>query len=119
MAKGEPAAGALIVFHPRGNDNANAVRPSATVDENGVFELTSFKAKDGAPAGDYDVAISWEVAPAAGKLADGSKITGMGGVENRTIATDRLGGKYRDYRSSGLKATVKAGTNEELLFDLK
>ncbi len=53
---GKPAAGALVVFHPK--DPAAAVlKPNARVDQQGNYSLSTYSAGDGAPAGEYTVTV--------------------------------------------------------------
>ena len=47
-----------MVFHPKGAA-ADAPRPTAQVNQNGNFELTTFAARDGAPAGEYAITVEW------------------------------------------------------------
>ena len=53
---GAPAAGALVVFHPK-NPEADAPRPSAYADAQGQFKLTSYDSGDGAPVGEYAITV--------------------------------------------------------------
>lgn len=51
---GRPLAGATVMFHPR----ATGARPAIGVtDQHGGFHLTTFKPRDGALRGDYQVTI--------------------------------------------------------------
>ena len=56
--RNEAPEGALVVLHPTGTAPAE-VRPSAKVQRDGSFELTTFEANDGAPAGDYVATLQW------------------------------------------------------------
>jgi len=114
--KGKPLEGALVTFHPvdESKMGADVVRPNGRTDADGRFILTTYSGGDGAPAGEYRVAISGISRPeseAAGGLFNDSK---------RAIAkTDPTGGKYIDPKNSGLKAAVKEGENTVPDFDLK
>src|SRR5262245_1990400 len=55
----QPAAGALVVFHPVGIQVHEANRPMATVRSDGTFALSTFGREDGAPAGEYYVTVVW------------------------------------------------------------
>jgi hypothetical protein len=102
--KGQPVAGALVVFHPLDKGRENDAKPVATTKDDGSFALTTFDEGDGAPAGEYGVTVVWNEQPKAGKMS----LSGEGGS-----GTDRLGGRYGDPRSPKLKANVKAdGTND-------
>src|SRR5262249_42061318 len=58
--EGEPARGALVVFHPMNQSDLKTAKPRAVVEDDGSFALTTFVAKDGAPPGDYAVSIAWK-----------------------------------------------------------
>lgn len=73
--------------------------PTGRTDASGRFQLTSFKPDDGAPAGEYNVAVLWIEAKPSGTAEPATQI-------------DKLKGKYSDPATSGLKATVPAGGGE-------
>src|SRR5262245_15345838 len=54
----QPADGARVVFHPVGGA-ADALRPSGIAGPDGSFALSCHKADDGAPEGNYVVAVVW------------------------------------------------------------
>src|SRR5262245_36435701 len=58
LFQGKPTDGAVVVFHPTGADAA-ALKPSGTVGPDGTFSLSTHPHGDGAPAGDYVVAVTW------------------------------------------------------------
>jgi len=96
----KPATKALVVFHPVGADDPQALRPYGHVGTDGTFRLTTYEADDGAPAGEYLVSVVW-LAP--------------GGGED---PPDQLKGRYRNPSASSLKATILAQTNEMAPFRL-
>jgi hypothetical protein len=99
--KGEPAAGALLAFHPKG-PAAAPNRPTATVGPDGSFTVSTFAADDGAPDGEYGVTVVWLRPPAgAAKAIDPERAAG---------ATDRLNGRYANPNSPKLTATVRGDT---------
>ena len=57
---GRPAAGALVVFHPK-DASAGLPTPNALVDKQGNYTLSSYTAGDGAPAGEYVVTVVWRL----------------------------------------------------------
>ena len=59
---GRAPAHALIGFHPVGDAGPDAPHPVGVVDEQGRFTLTTYKAGDGAPPGDYRVTVAWFLA---------------------------------------------------------
>jgi hypothetical protein len=105
---GTAAAGALVVFHPRGATGPDVVRPSAVTAEDGTFSL-SIPGGTGAPAGEYDVTVVCEK-PAAAK---GDK------AGEREVSDDVFRGRFANPAGSGLRATVKAGDNDLPPFDLR
>ncbi len=55
--KGEPMPHAVVTFFPAGQPFAQALKPRATADEDGYYELTTYELKDGAPEGEYGVIV--------------------------------------------------------------
>jgi len=113
-----PAEGALIVFHPKGDSTPQAIRPSAVVNADGSFELSSGALGKGAPVGDYDVTVIWEP---KSPTAQGGKLKDLGGGADgeSKVSGDKLGGRYAKPGASGLSAKVEAKDNELLAFELK
>jgi hypothetical protein len=99
LVGGKPAAGAFVVFHPASNASPKAGRPSATAADDGTFELTTFEAKDGAPAGEYAVTVQWSKPKTTPLSLPGP---------------DQLKGRYGDPAKSGLKASVAARPQNDL-----
>ncbi len=95
---GRPAPGALVVFHPV-RDDPKVPKPSGTVRGDGTFSLGTFAPDDGAPPGDYRVAIVWPAAqsPAGSQKAD---------------IPNRLPVRYANPQTSPLHAQVKDGPTE-------
>jgi hypothetical protein len=56
---GQAPAGALIVLHPAGGSPKESLKPTAQVQPDGTFRLSTYETGDGAPAGDYVVTVSW------------------------------------------------------------
>lgn len=54
----QPAAGAMVVFHPLDKKDDRAV-PRGKVEKDGTFKLSTYDADDGAPSGKYKVTIDW------------------------------------------------------------
>ena len=90
---GRPAEGALLVFHPADGRpfDSRGTRPTATVDADGAFELKTYQTGDGAPAGDYRVAVLW--------LAD----------PDSDSPWDKLGGRFADPEAADLRVSVEPG----------
>jgi hypothetical protein len=109
LYKGEPAKGAVVIFHPKGDDSITAVRPSGVTGEDGTFTLGSGK-NSGAPAGDYVVTVTWpEERQGTGKIT----------MEPPPPPPDRLKGRYADRAKSSFNVTIKSGTNQLEPFELR
>jgi hypothetical protein len=90
-----PLIGAQIRFHPRGMTLPDDATPSATVQDDGTFTITTFTKGDGAPAGDYVATVQWfRVAK------DGS------------VGGNALPPRYGSPTTSPLTVTIREGTNE-------
>ncbi len=101
LINGEPAKGAGIFLYYNGDTGGRSVVPQGWTVDDGGFVLSTFGVNDGAPAGEYRVAVKW---PAHRK--------GPG------LGPDKLGGKFAKPDSSGLTARIEKGPTE-LSFDLK
>ncbi len=108
LVHGTPAEGARVVFYPVSDKlkGPHMPLPAGNTDAAGEFRLGSYKVDDGAPAGDYKVAITWPepIPPNANPETFQRK--------------DKLGGRYNDPEKSGLTATVEK-SGEIHPFDLK
>jgi hypothetical protein len=109
--QGKGIKGALVFFHPKDGD-IQAQRPTGVTREDGSFTLTT-GTKEGAPVGQYTVTITWPEEQTAPKFKPGST------EPDEKPATDRLGGRYADPKTSTLQATIKSGSNTLPPFDLK
>jgi hypothetical protein len=106
--QGEPAAGALVVFHSTKHSEEGEEVPRAVVEADGSFSVTTYTARDGAPAGDYAVSITWKmktVKPQSGKRPP------------KKIATN-FPERYQDPKTSGLVVHVQDGSNELRPFEI-
>jgi hypothetical protein len=116
LFQGKPLAGVQVTFRPASLDtNAADSVPMAQTDEAGKFRLATFlagenRASDGAPAGDYIVAISTPMP---------SDSIGFLRADARKASPDVLKGRFANPQTSGLKATIKNGGNTFAPFDLK
>jgi hypothetical protein len=101
FVKSQPATGATVIFHPRGSgpEEWTSGYPRAHVAADGTFELETYGDKDGAPAGDYTVVVTWPRGAADEQSED-------------TQMIDRLGGRYSDPATSKLQATVNSSPTE-------
>lgn len=101
LVNGQPAKEAMVVFHHIGDWGERSIVPQALTDENGRFVLATYGVRDGAPAGDYQVVVTW---PA---------------YRRKTIGPDKLGGRYSKPGTSGLTVHVEKGRNQLPPFDLQ
>jgi hypothetical protein len=81
------------------------VRPTATSKADGTFELGTYSAADGAPAGDYKALVLHF--PVVGKK------------ENPSAGPNDLPKKYATEATSNLLVTVTEGSTEPLPLELK
>ena len=103
---GKPATSALVTFHSLDG----SARPTGRVAEDGTFALTTREGADGAPVGEYRVTVVWTEAVARKRaVSDGDD------VPVRSL----LPAAYSKPESTPLKATVKAGANEPIVFEIK
>ena len=100
LVKDKPAEGALVILQPRENANRDEWAmgfPRGHVGADGKFEIGTYEDRDGAPAGDYIVLVSWDAPNTQNEEASGP---------------DRLGGRYSDPATSKLTARIEARPTE-------
>lgn len=106
LYKDQPAAGAMVTFHPKNAQSQLTVhRPYGVAKDDGTFTLTTNK-NEGAPAGEYVVTVVWYEAPPARK----AKGISTGGEDNPAV--DKLKGEYAERAKSKLGMAIKAGSNQ-------
>jgi hypothetical protein len=101
LYQGQPAAGAYVSFHPADPDAKLPVGPRAVVGGDGSFVLSTYVKEDGAPAGDYVVTVEWRKPV---RRPDGETEPGP----------NLLPPRYQTPKTSGLRATVSARSENEL-----
>jgi hypothetical protein len=101
LPDGKPLSQGLVTFVPAKDEGRQA---SGKLESDGTFALTTRKEGDGAAPGEYVVRID-------------SDLT-SGVVQKKGLKRSLLPEKYSDEHSSGLKATVKAETNDLPPFQL-
>jgi hypothetical protein len=89
----EPVAGAAV---------EKELTPSATTDDNGEFQLSTYEQGDGAPVGEYELTLRWYEAAAAKK---------NGPPPGFLPPTDRWKGKYSKPGASRWPITIVEGSN--------
>jgi hypothetical protein len=104
LYKGKPAHKAVVWLHPRDSNTPGEPRPSGTVDENGVFVLSTHQPGDGAAAGFYRMTVSWY----------------KRGTRGDDLGPSLLPIHYQDPKTSDLPVIeIKAEPNEIPPIDLK
>lgn len=103
LVNGKPAAHAMVVFHPVGENGPDVVKPRGKVETDGSFTLTTYDGNDGAPAGDYQVTVEQWLS--SGKADEGP--------------SNRLPARYAKPDTSGLTAKVNPTPNTLEPFALK
>lgn len=56
---GQPAKDARVILYYTGSWGEKTILPMAWTEDDGSFVLSTYKFGDGAPAGDYEVTVSW------------------------------------------------------------
>lgn len=102
---GKATPGAFVVFHPKNATEPNAPRPSAYVDKDGIFRLTTFKSQDGAPPGDYVVTVELRQT-----VKNGDEVQ---------LGPNQLPGQYSQPNTSTLLAKVNAAASNDVPLELK
>lgn len=104
---GKPAEAATIYLIPAGDKADQTPRPFGQTDKDGKFTLSTFKEKDGAPAGEYVAIFQWPEQ--------------SGGIFNRSTmdGRDRLGGAYYKKENSQIHVTIEKQPMTLPRFDLK
>jgi 5-hydroxyisourate hydrolase-like protein (transthyretin family) len=96
---GSPVAElAVYCTNVAGMDTENPTTSSAFTDAEGKFEISTYKAADGVPAGDYVLTFKM------GKM----------NVMARSYEGDKFKGRYADPKTSEVKFTVKDGEPNDL-----
>ncbi len=105
---GQPMANASVTFHSV-DANDRTTPAHATTDADGHYELHTYRAGDGAPAGECIVTIHWP----GTQPRSMSKLKSLDpeDIDNPVITVDQLGNKYLTVSASSLRATVEPKDN--------
>lgn len=102
---GKAPPGAMIVLHPQDASVPDTVRPSAQVEPDGSFKLTTYDQFDGAPPGTYDVTVQWfKAVKQGGDVLPGPNL---------------LPQQYGDPKTSKLKVEVASAPTDLKPIDIK
>ncbi len=108
---GEPLSGAEVAFIPTGSTPGTAC--FGATDPSGHYEMMADADHKGAPAGEFNVAITKWV------MEDGSDFHSEEGLSPMEAdARNLLPPKYSDEAETELKATVPAGGSDSINFEL-
>src|SRR5581483_1740873 len=113
--QGQPAAGAEIFLLPE-EASEDRYQPYGQVQDDGSVVLSTYYKHDGAPAGRYKVRVLWLVPRGALDAGQSAKLP----PEAQAVAlaggtkVDKLGERYADPETSGLRVEIKPGAPDEL-----
>lgn len=96
--QGQAAVGARLTFHPVTNEK-NAIRPQATVKDDGTFQVTTYVTNDGGPPGEYIVTIVWPDTT--------QNLRGENDDSDSERFADKLEGKYVVPTGSPIRRTLQ------------
>lgn len=102
---GKAVSGATLVLYPTDPAVPASIRPTATTDAEGRFRLGTFSREDGAPAGEYRVAVVWH-----------PLVNDRGGPVR---GPNKLPVKYSQPDSTPLTTRIEATENQLPVLDLK
>lgn len=108
MVNGKPAVRAEVRMRPIKpllDPLKRSVEPYGFVEEDGMFRVSTYRDKDGAPPGEYAITIVWPT------------VTVDGGEE--VFGPDRLNGRFGNPLSPITMFTVQEASNLIPAFDLK
>lgn len=97
--RGRPAAGADLWFFESDGRAPGMSRPYATTGEDGRFVVSTYGMNDGAPAGEYQVAVSWK-----------GDLRGIP-PDQRDAMPERLPPRFTDATTSGIRVQIKPEAN--------
>ncbi len=101
---GQPLPNVNVTFHPESGRPANG-----TTDASGRFLMTTLRNNDGAVVGRHKVSIS---------IAGAPPMPGTAEAKNAGKTVPSFPARFSNPLTSGLKATVVAGSSNDFTFDL-
>jgi hypothetical protein len=103
--KGEGLMGAQVTLFPVDEHVPASVRPTATTDWDGTFQVGTFSSSDGAPAGEYKVVVLHYPV--------------VGSKESPSAGPNDLPKKYATAKTTDLKVTVAEPGTDFPLIEIK
>jgi hypothetical protein len=103
LLQGKPLPGALVVFYPVDKSDENSLSASGTTDVEGKFVLSTYDSGDGAPPGEYGIAIT--------KSTNNFKRKEL---NKKKEEPDQLNDRYKTPKTSNLRAKVEDKPSNEL-----
>lgn len=111
--QGQAAPFVNVEFHPTDSGlREKKIIPVGTTKKDGSFTLTTYDMEDGAPEGEYKVALYWP------GLAPG-QVYNPEDPESRPEGADRFQGRYANPETTPITVTVAKGHAEIPVIDLK
>lgn len=130
---GTPVANATVIFHPvdpktiqlpTGRKGIEIAKPTTTTDKDGKFDLSTYLAKDGAPAGEYKVTIllsTDKISQKTGGLVtegDEEKAPHSSTLATSVSAKSKAANKFSVLESTTLQATIKPSGENSFTFTI-
>lgn len=98
LVDGQPQADVQVQLHDvAGLDTNQPTLPSGFTAADGRLTISTYAQGDGAPAGTYQVSLTWQQ---------------FNPISLRFSGPDKLNGRYSDPKKSGITWTVEAGKND-------
>ena len=117
---GNPIAGATVTFQPL--DGGTGMPAVGRTDDSGKYSVTDMRAEaigSGAAPGEYKVGVMWYEPGSTDTIAaEGSSDAAQGGANKPVGGKSLLPMAYQNANTSGLTASVKAGTENNFDFNL-
>ena len=115
---GEPVEGALVTLVPL-SFTGDALAASGETDAEGAFKVQTMDPGDGAFPGEYFITVTKK--EVVGKMPTAEELDAARDAGKRMIINSKntFPPKYEKTGTSGLKVTVVAGKNEDLILDLQ
>ena len=115
---GSPVEGALVTLVPQ-NFTGDARAASGETDADGAFKIQTMDPGDGAFPGEYNITVTKK--EVIGKMPTAEELDAARDAGQRIIINSKniFPVKYEKTGTSGLKVTVVAGKNDDLILDLE